>query len=461
MKDRNPDISKKPDSLEVANIVVFVLVLSIGGVLSLFLQKMDVSENEKRELTPMPKLSWDHVFLGNYSDSLDLHYADNFPFRDAWVDFSGLVKETFGYRANDVRIYNTRQDALTVEKVIRLDSTITIKSDTVVNVKKSDNAGKAKELTNSILIHGGMAFQLFRGSEERASAFAEMINKYREALPDSIKVYCLIAPSSIDFYLPMEMKSVRNLEKPNIEWVYSHLDSGIESVDAYRELDNHKQEYVYFNTDHHWTGRGAYYAYRAFCERAGLTPAELNTFKRRIRKGYLGSLYDITKDIRLKQNRDSVESFRLPIETVVYRYPDGNLLNPVIAPILAGSPNYATFLGGDFPLVRIETENHNARRVLVIKDSFGNAMCPFLALHFEEVFVVDYRYFERNLLTFIYKNGITEIIFLHNTFVVNTEFTVKKEKYLMRIKDPVVLENESGREKEGKVGIIKSDSTLK
>lgn len=460
MENKNLDISKNNKLLAVANIVVFVLVLSVGGILSLFLPKMKVSESEKRELTPMPHFSWEHVFLDNYTDSLDLHYADNFPFRDAWVDFSGMVKETFGYWANDVRIYNTQQDPPSVEKVIRVDSITTVKSDTVINVKKLDISRNAKELVNSILIHGGMAFQLFRGSEDRATAFAEMINKYREALPDSIRIYCLIAPSSIDFYLPRELKSERNLEKPNIEWVYSHLDSGVKSVDAYGEVERHKQEYVYFNTDHHWTGRGAYYAYRAFCERAGLTPAELYTFKRRVRKGYLGSLYDITKDIRLKQNRDSVESFQLPIETVTYRYPASDLLNPVMAPILAGSPNYATFLGGDFPLVRIETENHNARRVLVIKDSFGNAVCPFLAMHFEEVFVVDYRYFERNLLTFIRKNRITEVIFLHNTFVINTEFTFKKEKYLMRIKDPVAVEDESGMEKQGKVE-IKGDSTKK
>ena len=421
------------DFQALANCSAFLLFLVAGGMLSLFLPKMEISEKEKRALTPLPHLSVINLFAGDYTDSLDLHYADNFPFRDDFVEFTGIIKETFGYRNNDVRIYTTVETP--VEKPIAADSSVVMKADTVVVPKRNEKGKENKEVVNSILIHNGMAFQLFRGSADRAIAFAEMINAYRRAIDDSINMYCLIAPSAIDYYLPLSMKSTNNLEKPNIDVVYSHLDSGVYGVDAYSEIQERTNEYVYFNTDHHWTVRGAYYAYRAWCKNAGLTPAELSSFRRRVRKGYLGSLYHLTNDVRLKANRDSVESFLPPGQTVTYRYPTSDLQNPVLAKLLAGSANYATFLGGDFPLVRIETDLHNARRILVIKDSFGNALCPFLTMHYEEVFVVDYRYFEKNLLTFIRNNRITDVMFLHNTFVTNTEFTVKKEKFLMRVRD--------------------------
>lgn len=419
--------------MALANVFAFLLFLVVGGLLSLFLPKMKISEKEKRELTPVPQWNVVNVFSGYYTDSLDLHYADNFPFRDGFVELTSMVKESFGYRDNDVRIYTTVETP--VDKPIVADTTISLKADTVSLPKKVEKGKNQTEFVNSILIHDGMAFQLFRGSPDRAIAFADMINAYRQALNDSVKMYCLVAPSAIDYYLPLSLKSSNNLEKPNIDIVYEHLDSGVTSVDAYNEVRSHSGEYIYFNTDHHWTVRGAYYAYRAFCDAAGWTPGELSMMKRRIRKNYLGSLYHITNDLRLKENKDSVESFLPPVQNTTWRYATSDLNNPVVAKLLAGSPNYATFLGGDFPLVRIETDVRNDRRILVIKDSFGNALCPFLTLHYEEVFVIDYRYFEQNLLSFIRNNRITEVMFLHNTFVTNTEFTVKKEKFLMRVKE--------------------------
>lgn len=428
----NKTTSRK-DGLALANIIVFVTFLAAGGIMSLVIPKERISESEKRELTPMPGFNQDNLFAGSYTDSLDLYYSDNFPFRDGFVEISGIVKESFGYRANDVKIYTTDAEPVTEEP--ELDTVAIAKIDTVAEVKKLDSAGNTKDFGHYILIHGGMAFQIFGGSETRATNFASMVNAYRDALGDSINVYCMIVPSSISFYLPPDVRANRGKERPNIQISYDHLDSGVIAVDSYSEIEKHTDEYIYFNTDHHWTARGAYYAYRAFCQRAGLVPAELSSLQRKVRKGYLGSLYDITKDVSLKENRDSVETFNIPAVTETFRYTSGDLKNPVKAKLISGSVNYATFLGGDFPMVRIKTENLNGRRALVIKDSFGNAVCPFLAMNFEEVIVVDYRYFERNLLTFIRKNGVTDFIFLHNTFVTNTDFVVKKERYLMRARD--------------------------
>ena len=33
-----------------------------------------------------------------------------------------------------------------------------------------------------------------------------------------------------------------------------------------KKLMQHRDEYIYFGTDHHWTADGAYYAYEAYCE---------------------------------------------------------------------------------------------------------------------------------------------------------------------------------------------------
>ncbi len=69
---------------------------------------------------------------------------------------------------------------------------------------------------------------------------------------------------------------------------------------------------------------------------------------------------------------------------------------------------------------------------MIIKDSFGNAFAPYLALHYDEVYIADYRYFNTNIPDFIKENNITDFIFAHNTCVVNTRFSVVRATALLK-----------------------------
>ena len=70
------------------------------------------------------------------------------------------------------------------------------------------------------------------------------------------------------------------------------------------------------------------------------------------------------------------------------------------------------------------TANHDlstGRKLLVVKDSYGNAMGPFLGASFDEVHVADFRYFEGDLPTYCTEHGITDVLFAVNEMAVNTE----------------------------------------
>jgi hypothetical protein len=73
----------------------------------------------------------------------------------------------------------------------------------------------------------------------------------------------------------------------------------------------------------------------------------------------------------------------------------------------------------------------NGRKILQIKDSYGNAFAPFLSAHYEEVYIVDYRYFEGNIKELVKKYGITDIIFSHNLQVVNSSYTTFRESKML------------------------------
>jgi hypothetical protein len=434
-------MKEKVKTSSIINIAVFVLIIIAGGVLSILLPKQKISEVEKRTLTQVPVFTWDTLFHGKYTQKLEDYYADNFPYRENLVAATTTLKENFGYRNNDLMVYHLNSEKPGAGEVNAPD---TLAGDIIgddqdsISAENADTMQNDAEIVKSVMIYKGRAIQIFGGSKASASAYAAMINNYHKVLGHSVKIYCLVIPTPIDFYLPDKYKHVTDAEKKNIAIINSKLDTGIVGVDAYAEVAAHKNEYLYYYTDHHWTGRGAYYAYTGFCKSAGFAPYDLSQFQRKVIHNFLGSLYDLTRDSRLKANIDSVEYFKLPIATKTFIYSNKDIKScfksSLFAETARGGNSYSVFLGGDFPLVRVETGIKNGKKLLVIKDSYGNAMAPYFALHYQEVHIVDYRYFNANLVNYIRDKKITDMIFLHNTFVCNSKYTAQHETYLMRMK---------------------------
>ena len=50
----------------------------------------------------------------------------------------------------------------------------------------------------------------------------------------------------------------------------------------------------------------------------------------------------------------------------------------------------------------------------IIKDSYGNPEVPFLTSSFDQIFVIDMRYFDLNLVDFVQQMGITDVLFSAN-----------------------------------------------
>ena len=79
-----------------------------------------------------------------------------------------------------------------------------------------------------------------------------------------------------------------------------------------------------------------------------------------------------------------------------------------------GVATYCTFMGGDNKLTRIETKTDNGRRLAILKDSYGNALPPYLFNSFEQIHVIDCRYFPLNIVDYLHENGITDVLFANN-----------------------------------------------
>ena len=92
---------------------------------------------------------------------------------------------------------------------------------------------------------------------------------------------------------------------------------------------------------------------------------------------------------------------------------------------------YLGYAGGDMDYAIIANPDvQNGRKLLVIKESFANAMLPFLAKSFEEVHVVDFRYYTGNMDTLIREAGITDALFLNYIITPGVNASVSKMEAL-------------------------------
>ena len=184
-----------------------------------------------------------------------------------------------------------------------------------------------------------------------------------------------------------------------------------------------KGEYLYFRTDHHWTALGAYRAYEVFCKSASLKPVSLDTYEKRTSTGFLGTLYNSSLDKNLAANPDTVEYYvpDLPYVQTNTNQDLSTYRGTLISEYSSGKTNgYLTFMGGDIPLATIETENTNGKKIIVFKESYGNAFIPFLVPHYQTIYVADIRSFPYNAVEFIKNNSIGEVLFLNNIMTSNT-----------------------------------------
>lgn len=300
---------------------------------------------------------------------------------------------------------------------------------TASSVQAASASEDLYENVESIIIYRGRALQMFGGAPQMTQSLAKAINRYREELPPEINIFFMAVPIGSDFYLPRKVNNGVMREKLAIDHIHTLLDPGVKFVSAYDRLAEHTDEYIQFNTDHHWTGLGGYYAYTAFAEAAGFKPLPLNKLVKGEIPNFLGTLYQRTMAPALRNKIDTVEYFKVPVNTEATYYP-ANSNTPVPLPLYAeyarGGNAYGVFLGGDFPLMRVVSDVKNGKKIAVIKDSYGNAFVPYLAAHYEEVFILDYRYFVGNIKTLLEDNGIQNLLFAHNTFVVMGSYTAQR-----------------------------------
>lgn len=257
--------------------------------------------------------------------------------------------------------------------------------------------------------------------------YAEAINKFKEALP-SVNCYCTLIPTACEFYGSTEVNAKCASQRDHINIAVNNL-KGIKYVDAYSELAAHTDEAIYLRTDHHWAALGGYYTAKVFAEAAGVPFLPLSDYNERVNTGFVGSMYGYSGNNAILKNNPENFVYHVPKTvswtTTYYNYKlSGQTVTGVYEPMKAAfflnygnnaSDNYCTFMGGDAKIVHVETSTKNGRRLVIFKESYGNTIPGYLFGSFEEIYVLDQRYFSHNAIDYIKEKNITDVLFANNT----------------------------------------------
>lgn len=283
-------------------------------------------------------------------------------------------------------------------------------------VENPEDVEGTPSFNQGVMIMNDRIMELFGLNETGISNYSARINKLRDNLPATVTLYSMIVPTSSEFYTPADYHTGSHSQRTAINMIYDGLKDNIIPIDAYDQMLQHYEEYIYFKTDHHWTGLGAYYGYVAFCKDSGQEALPLSEYEEHDLGPFYGYLYSYGEG-KAAIKADNVTVYRpKDYEASAWIYPDSVKSGGYQMHLLATTWNpdsnekYMAFSGGDAPLMQITSGVKNGKKILVIKDSFAKALLPHLANNYEYVYEVDPRHFKGSVPQFVSSEGIDEVL---------------------------------------------------
>lgn len=253
--------------------------------------------------------------------------------------------------------------------------------------------GDVKKYNGVYTVGNNAAMELLYYPENNCTSYAKVINSLADALPD-VQVYNVVVPTMTEFYGPEELYTD---QIAGIKSIYEKLDEKVMPVNVIKEMWPHADEHLYFATDHHWTQRGAYYAYRAFIKAKGEEIADISEFPQDNVDNFIGSwsysLKGTPGESVLVEASETMERFMPIVDYEGAVYLDMNLTDKwrESKVIVTSDDKYTTFIGGDMPVIKYTTSVKNGEKVVIVKESFGNAFATWALNNYEEVYIIDPR----------------------------------------------------------------------
>lgn len=347
--------------------MLFLIGLFSFGALNLFSADRVFSETENRYLEQRPALRLSELADGRFMSSYEKYQTDQFFSRDSWIELRSVADRFLG---------------------------------------KNESGG----------VYMGKNQQLYEKPEELCTQVWKNLDAIREFSGKHTDkgIFLLLAPGAAGVkpeglppFAPIEDQA-RQLSQ-----IHAYVNGAVQEIPVYETLREHREEYLYYRTDHHWTTLGAWYAFLQAKQVMGLP------------EGPKMEAYPVTN--RFQGTLASRSGYRVPSDTISVFWPEKEERLVVTyveeqkksaslyaSKKLESRDQYGVFLDGNHPVVRIRTMAESERTLLILKDSYANCFVPFLTAYFREIVLVDPRYYYGNVDALMEEQEFTDVLFLYN-----------------------------------------------
>ena len=346
-----------------------MIMITLFLTINIFTKDKLYSDSERRYLQQIPKLSIKSLKNGIYSEQMEKYISDQFIFRNKWVGVKSLFEYSLGKKMTN--------------GVYFADDNYLIESFSSYDTDK------------------------FYKNLRCISEFTKRNQK------ENININTILVPTASSV---LSEKLPENSPECNQNKMLDYASQIIPGfIDVSKDLSLHSSEYIYYKNDHHWTSLGAFYAYNSYRKYNQESYRDINEYVKTIlSKNFYGTTYSRSQFIF--NNPDQITAFDASVDnpiTVTYNFSD---ISDSIYELSYINTNdqYSVFLNGNQPFTQIETTNKSGKRLMIIKDSYANTFAQMCIPDYEEIYLIDLRYFKAPIDEYIDKYKVTDILLLYN-----------------------------------------------
>ena len=225
----------------IITIAVFLVLLFGLTIWNLLTPDREFSYNENKYLDQMPSFTLEKLLNGKWQSEFESYITDQFIGRDTWVELNVMTERGIGKKDVNGVLFADDHYMIQMYKPQDIDP----------------------ELVNKNL-------QRLHGFVEKSKELVGLEHTSVMLVPTASEVLSDKLPEFAEGMLYDQKELLRRAE----EQVGDEAWIDVQSV-----LDQHKDEYIFYRTDHHWTMTGAFYAYQQWMSQKGYGTVSLDDYE--------------------------------------------------------------------------------------------------------------------------------------------------------------------------------------
>lgn len=372
--------------VDLALCICIFIVIAISLVKTVFFPK-SINEYENRKANQIIKFSFQNFYNSSFQNSIETSLADQ-------ILFTTTMKKNYNFATHSI-----------INKFFE-------------NLEKNVLKGKYINL-NGIYRIGGTDNLVYK--QYKLNGYSEFDKKI-DNLNTIIKSH-----SDLEFYLyyiekDTDINFETNEKLGASDYIVEKVNEDNVTSGIYRINDFEEFKKNFYKTDHHWNYNGSYKAYKEILammlpEEKCLEPTDTIELKSKLigSKAYASGMNEMFSEEFI------ANVFEIPLHKTFINGQDGEYGNEETYKNNPDMPiSYGMFYGEDNGEVEFDFYHPERENLLIIGESYDNAVIKLLASHFNKTYDIDLRSYEQDMGKkfkfdeYIKQKSINKVLFIGN-----------------------------------------------